>query len=113
MWEVERGRGIEYGKGLLPEPQDNVNFFKVCLGDSSVSVFPKAGYIALDGTIKLAAFPNAKLIWFRRMEFGLSTHDVNHFRPDCLWYGVGLQSGDSRIGYRLFADGRIEQASIN
>lgn len=112
-WEVDRGNGVERGKGTLPMPWENVNHFRVLLGDSSVSVFPKAGYIALDNTIKLAALPQAKLIWFRRMQALISTHDTNAtLAPECLFYGIGLESEGKRVGYRLYADGRLLQGGI-
>jgi hypothetical protein len=115
-WTVKIGPLVEHGKGLLTRhlfaQLDLIDQFTVRLGAWSLIVEPKAGQIRLDSAIAMKTDGPARLVWFRRMEKQIATRDPNAEAPRCLWYGVGLERGGKRIGFRLFEDGRHEHREI-
>ncbi len=112
LWEVKRGELAERGSGLLPGNRD-VQYFKVFPGQFVIEVQPLSGVIQIDGSTVASLDKPCKLVWFRRMQFELGTRDENHYRPDCLWYGIGLDCDGSIVGYELYRDGTLKPSTLN
>ena len=117
-WTAKIGPITESGRGvLLPhvfKERHNIDEFHVRLPGWTLGVFPKQGEIRFDQTRTVSKLKegHGALIWFRRMEKEIGTHDKNSAPPRCLWYGVGIWVGDDRIGFRLFENGRYEEGGI-
>ena len=113
LWEVKRGDVIERGKGLLPGSRDDIQHFQVLLGYYRIKVEPMAGTISLDSNVAMTLGRQSKLLWFRRMQMMIATHDTNAtMAPDCLWYGIGLEGSGQRVGYQLYEDGNLKMSVI-
>jgi hypothetical protein len=107
---------VRCGSGTIPTDmtplRDVLDEFKVFCGGFEISVKPKAGTIFADSQcMALVAVP-CKLVWFRRMSMELGTHDKNTAAPQCLWYGLGLQSGTEMVGYRIQEDGTAQWGGL-
>ncbi len=104
-WVAFRGGVRAEGRGLLPGPKDTVEKFVVHCGNYAITVEPKKGLVWLDSRLVMSEVPG-DLVWKRRMQFQMHTHDHNtKGLASCLCYIVGV----SGRGYKLFEDGRILQ----
>ena len=92
--------------------RDVLDEFKVFCGGFEISVKPKEGTIFADMQCMALVPAPCKLVWFRRMEMTLNTADKSTDAPECLWYGVGLQSGDDVVGYRVNRDGTAQWGGL-
>ena len=113
-WRLVIGPVSEQGSGLLPPRVSQqlglIDQFSILVGDWKAIVLPKLGEIALDSRlVKSIAKQEMRLLWFRRMEAEIGTHDKNSAAAECLWYGFGIEWADGRCGYRLYQDGRVEE----
>lgn len=107
-WSLQIGEQCLNGAGVLGvrrPPDDLIDLFSVTMNGTQVIVLPKKGKI-VQNLKTLWDGARGKLIWFRRMriEFGNGAP-----KRDCVCYGIGIQVGDKRIGYRLYVDGRLEE----
>lgn len=103
----ENGSGL-LSRHLVPQ-KDLLDSFVLHLGFAKLLVQPRVGRIKLDGTTKFSTGEQGKLVWFRRMQKSIATHDKTNDAAECLWYGVGLEHGGKRFGYRLYADGSLRE----
>lgn len=115
LWACRLGPVAHEGKGLLAPAlfplRPGIDSFSVLLGTYAITVQPKLGRILFDSRVMLQTDPG-ELVWFRRMDYSLGTHDVNTGAAGCLFYGIGLESGGQRPGFKLFADGRAEPCDL-
>lgn len=77
-----------------------------CVGP--IRIIPKTGQMFL-GSMEVCRLGPSRLVWFRTMQLQMATQDRNHGRPDCLWYGAGLETSQGKTGYKVFEDGRISK----
>ena len=93
--------------------RDVLDEFKVFCGGFEISVKPKDGTIFADSHCMALVAAPCKLVWFRRMEMTLNTQDRNSGAPECLWYGLGLESEGVKVGYRIRQDGVAEWGGLD
>lgn len=106
FWCLRLDNQVIGGCGLLPKhlfpDRDRIEEFIV----GSVRVRPKRGQLFLDSR-QVNQLPPSKLLWYRTMQLQIGTHDHNTGSPDCVWYGVGLEHEQTRVGYRILSDGKL------
>ena len=114
-WRIEIGPHKEDGRGLMParlfSQRALVDRFTVLLGTFCLTVCPKSGEIKADGQTVLKTEPGS-LLWFRRMEQQIGSLDPNSAAAKCLFYGVGIQKADKRVGFRVYSDNTARQAEV-
>lgn len=110
-WTFWTGSRREHGNGLLhpslwvlPSPDR----FRVTLNGINLECFPKGGIVARNLEPVLNVSPG-KLIWFRRIQMGLSTNGRMSMTKRCVFYGIGIENDSGRFGIRLYENGRVEQ----
>ena len=108
-WKATVGPVVRNGEGTLSPDlhpmRDMLDEFKVFCGGFEISVKPKSGTIFADSQCMALVPTPCELVWFRRMSIEMGTHDKNTAAPECLWYGLGLKSGNDMVGYRIHHDG--------
>ena len=111
LWKAKLQSLTVAGHGLMSREVsgqlDLVDEFEVFPGRFTLTAQPKTGRVLADGIVLVQADPGT-LVWFRRMGIQMGTHDPNSSQPDCLFYGLGIESGGARKGCRLYHDGRVE-----
>lgn len=82
-----------------------IDLFSATINGTQMIVLPKEGKI-MQNLRTLWEGARGTLIWFRRMqmEFGRGAP-----KRDCIFYGIGIETEEKRIGYRLYEDGRVEE----
>lgn len=87
---------------------------RVFCGGFMLTVKPKEGTILADSAVSHKAKGPAKLIWFRTNQFQIGTHDSNSsMSPDCLYYGLGLESSGTKVGYQIRSDGTAKWGAMD
>ena len=112
LWSAKVGLVTHNGAGLLGVlnvQKHLIDEFTVWAGGHSVTVWPKLGTIGRDGSVSLSVGKPMPLAWFRRMTMALGTADKNTAAAQCAWYGVGLETPNGVVGYRLRSDGTTSE----
>lgn len=115
-WQAILGPVTRRGEGLLARDlspfKDGLDELRIFCGTFQIVVKPKLGQIFLDGQLMSNMEPPCGLLWFRRMSLELGTHDKNSRKPQCSFYGIGLEKCGLKEGYRLTEDGKAHWSSL-
>ena len=88
--------------------RQSVDHFDVLLPQVTVRCSPGSGEIRLNGTTMVHC-PAGKLLWFRRMEMQLATHDTNiEGKAEPLFYGLGVRHPAGKSYVRIYPDGKVK-----
>lgn len=108
-WVLQMGEQQTKGIGLLHKTLwplvDDFDLFTVTMNGTQLIVLPKEAKI-MQNLKTLWHGGRGKLIWHRTMQLVMGDGAP---KSQCAHYGIGVQVGDRRIGYRLYPDGRVAQ----
>jgi hypothetical protein len=108
LWRAYFGPFTEAGQGLIPKAMKLVvEHLDVYLPGLVVRASPADGTVTM-GEVSAISTQPGKLLWFRRMEMQIGTHDTNaDGKAQAQFYGLGIENDSGRHYVRILADGKV------
>jgi hypothetical protein len=114
-WIARYGDKSQTGRGLLSRDvkskEDEIDEFKVAVGNLIAAAYPKRGELHLDHRMVYSCPCNQphKLIWIWRMDLEISSGpEKNTGPPSCACHVIGLICAFNKFGIRFLRDGTVK-----